>query len=185
MGDKARELRRLVELPAPEPRLVERHRDDHIGLVEKLGAGPAHPAGHQGNEIGPIAIFEGGDEAAGEILIENGGAKAPERGRIGDRFGRQEARTKVIGERQAKNLAEGPFDEAQGRPASRADRMGLGQRRLAARTGRRKDQAPEPAGETRRPAPKDVHQNRPPRHRRRLRKPIGSPWPTARAVRAT
>ena len=52
---RAREQGRLIEAPRPQPRAVERHRHDQIGIGEQLGSGGREPAPEQRQALMPVA----------------------------------------------------------------------------------------------------------------------------------
>ena len=134
LGDDLRQQRRLVEPTRPLPPPVQRHRHDGVGVGEQLAPGIRHPASHGRGEIEPVAVFQGMDELARDVVVAHGGARAMIGRRIGDRLHRQQARPAVERERNAEPLAIGRRDEgelATSRP--RTDR-----RRRPARDRRRK-----------------------------------------------
>ena len=53
-----RQQRRLVEPPRPQPRAVERHRNEDIGLFKQFLASFDQPPPEQGQALMPVAIFE-------------------------------------------------------------------------------------------------------------------------------
>jgi hypothetical protein len=109
---------------------VQRHRDQRIGLGQNLAAGVADPAPHHRRQIEPVAIFEGMDQGARNLVEAHRGARAVVGGRVGNRFHRQHARPRIVLERDAEPLAVRPRDQRQFRPASRTKATALD--RLAA-----------------------------------------------------
>src|SRR5438477_612255 len=82
-----------------------------------------------------VAVLEGVDELAGDIVVAHRRARAPVGGRIGDRLHRQHARAGIERERDAEPLAIGRRDEGELRPARRtqplaADRLAAGSTKL-------------------------------------------------------
>ena len=102
-------------------------------------AGADHPAGHHDGEIGAIAIFQAVDERAGNAVMDGDGSQPLEHRRIGDGVGRQNAGTEIMGERHAENLAIGPLDQPQCRPAGRANATMLADHAAASAADRRID----------------------------------------------
>src|SRR5262245_38630103 len=138
LGDDLGQQRRLVEPPRPLPPPVQRHRNDGVGVGKQLAAGTRHPASHGRGEIEPVAVFQGMDELARDIVVAHGGASAVIRRRIGDRFHRQETRSAIEGERDAEPLAIGRGDErelgpADGTQTRAVDRLATGRAKLRQR----------------------------------------------------
>lgn len=119
--------------------------DDGIGLGDDLGAGPDHPSGHPAREIEAIAIFEAVHEPPRDIVEDRNGAAAIEGRRVGDRFRRQRALAKIVGEGRAETHAIGSLDQSELVPACRAKRAGIGHALLAGQAMRRQRQIDEVA----------------------------------------
>src|SRR5262249_5840396 len=97
-------------------------------------------------EVEPVAVFQGMDELARDIVLAHGGAGAVIRRRIGDRLHRQEARPAIEGEWDAEPLAIGRRDERELGPAggtqTRAvDRLATGRAQLRQRNVEHEPQA--------------------------------------------
>ncbi len=159
LGDDLGEQGRLVEPPCPLAAPMQRHRHHGIGIGDELTAGIRHPAPHGGREIEPIAVFQGMDEGAGDVVVAHRRARPVVGRRIGDRLHRQQTRPAVERERNAEPLAIGRRDERKLRPAGRAqawvaDRLAAGgaevrQRdvdRVAQSRAQRRTQAGKAAG---------------------------------------
>ncbi len=118
--DCDRERGRLIEAARPQPAPMQRHRDQRVGFGENFASRLADPASHHRRNVELVAIFEGMNERPRNLVEAHGGASALIGRRVGDRCHRQDARTRVIGERNAKTLAIGTGDEGELRPARRA-----------------------------------------------------------------
>ena len=123
LGSDLGQQRRLVEPPCPLAAPMQRHRHDDVGSREKRATGIRHPASHGGSKIEPIAIFQGVDQRASDIVIAHHGARPVIGGWIADRLHREQARAAVEREWNAEPLAIGRRDERQLRPASRAQSL--------------------------------------------------------------
>ena len=123
LADHLAEQRRLVEAPRPLPAPMQRHRHNCIGFGQEFTTGIGHPATHGGREVEPVAVLEGVDELAGDIVVAHCRARAPVGGRIGDRLHRQHARAGIERERDAEPLAIGRRDEGELRPARRTQAL--------------------------------------------------------------
>jgi hypothetical protein len=99
---------------------MQRHRNQRIGVGEQVAAGPCHPSSHGRREVEPVAVFQGMDELARDLVVAHCGAGPVIRGRIGNGLHRQQAWPGVEGERNAKTLAIGRRDERELGPADRA-----------------------------------------------------------------
>jgi len=96
---------------------VQRHRDDSVGLGQKVAAGMAEPAPHHWRKVEPVAIFESVHQGARNLVEAYRGAGPMIGRRVGDRFHRQDARSRIVDEGNAEPLAIGPGDERELRPA--------------------------------------------------------------------
>ena len=90
---------------------MQRHWHQRIGVGEQLAAGPCHPSPHGRREVEPVAVFQGMDELARDLVVAHCRAGPVIRGRIGNRLHRQQARPGIEGERNAESLAIGRRDE--------------------------------------------------------------------------
>jgi hypothetical protein len=88
-------------------------------------------------EIHPVAVFEAVHQGAGDLVIANGGPRLAVGGWIGDRLHREDAGTRVVGERRSQTLAVGWRDEREPRPTDGAQPAVLAQRLAARRAERR------------------------------------------------
>ena len=84
-----------------------------------------------------VVVFQLMDEPAGDIAVDGSRARPAERRRIGERLGRDDALAEIVGEGRAVDRAERRLDEADLRPAARAERVAVGDGAAAAGTGRR------------------------------------------------
>ncbi len=100
---------------------MQGNRHQRIGLGQKFPAGLADPAPHHRREVEPIATFKGMHQSPRNFVEAYRGAGAMVGRRVGDRFHGQDARTRVIDERNAEPLAIGPGDEREFRPARRTE----------------------------------------------------------------
>jgi hypothetical protein len=138
LGDDLGEQRRLVEAPRPLPAPMQRHRDDGVGLGEERPGSVRHPAAHRRGKVEPVAVFEGVDQLARDVVVAHRRAGAPVGGRIGDRLHREHAGAGIERERDAQPLAIRRRDEREFRPAGRAqalpsDRLATGRAKLRQR----------------------------------------------------
>src|SRR6516164_8522909 len=138
LGDDLGQQCRLVEPTRPLSAPVQRYRNDGVAVSKQLAAGTRHPASHGRGEVEPVAVFQGMDELARDIVVAHRRAGAVVGWRIGDRFHRQEAWPAIEGERNAEPLAIGRRDEGELGPASRTqtravDRLATGRAKLRQR----------------------------------------------------
>jgi hypothetical protein len=119
---------RLVEAPSPLPPPMQRHRHQRVSLRKQFAARIADPAPHHRRQIKAVAIFEGVDKGA-RNLVEPHRRTRPviDRG-LGDRLHRQDTWAGVVHERDAQPFAIGPRDEGELRPARRAEPLALDRR---------------------------------------------------------
>ena len=121
--DDARQRAGLVVTAAPAAPPVQRHRNQHIGLVEQFPPGPRHPAAHRGGEIGAVLVFQRMHQRARDVVIAHRGAGALIGRRIGDRFHRQQAGAGIVDKGNAEPRAKRRRDERQFCPAGRRRRL--------------------------------------------------------------
>ena len=128
-----------------QPQPVQRHGDQHIGVIEQFGAGAGHPAAHRRGQFIAVAIFQAMDQQARRPLLEaRDGARARENRRIGHGGRREETPAfagRQIGlERRSQSFAIGALDEAHGAPAFRAEAAMRGDGAAAGEADRRIEQ---------------------------------------------
>jgi hypothetical protein len=120
LGDDFCQQSRLIEPAHPLPPPVQRNWNDGVGVREQFAPGARHPASHGRGEVKPVAVFQGVDELARDIVVAHGSPRAVIGRRIGDRLHGQHARSAVERERGAEPLAIGRRDEGELGPARRA-----------------------------------------------------------------
>src|SRR5499427_1272056 len=138
LGDDLGQQCRLVEPTRPLSAPVQRHRNDGVVVSKQFAAGTRHPASHGRGEVEPVAVFQGMDELARDIVVAHRRAGAIVGWRIGDCFHRQEAWPAIEGERNAEPFAIGRRDERELGPAGwtqtrTVDRRATGRAKLRQR----------------------------------------------------
>jgi hypothetical protein len=95
---------------------VQRNRHDQVGLGQKLTAGARHPSAYGRCKIEAVAIFEGMNKGAGDLVIAHGG-RCPMIGRrIGNRLHGQDAGSRIIDKRNPQPLADSLDQQAAHNP---------------------------------------------------------------------
>src|SRR5258708_37272867 len=69
LGDDLGQQCRLVEPTRPLSAPVQRYRNDGVAVSKQLAAGTRHPASHGRGEGEPVAVFQGMDELARDIVV--------------------------------------------------------------------------------------------------------------------
>ncbi len=92
---------RLVETPRPQPRAVERNRQDHVGVGEQLGSCRRHPPPEQRHALMAITIFEALDQIAHGRGIARSRPRPVVDWRIGDCPGRERRLAGIVRQRHA------------------------------------------------------------------------------------
>lgn len=67
LGDQ----RRLVEASCPQPRPVQRHRNDDIGVVQQCAASTHRPRREQGHQIVAVAVLQFQDQRPCRVVIQH------------------------------------------------------------------------------------------------------------------
>ena len=92
---------------------MQRHRNQHVGLVEQFAAGARHPAAHRRREIGAVLVFQRMHQRARDVVIAHRGAGARIGRRVGDRLHRQQVGAGIVDKGNAEPRAIGRRDERQ------------------------------------------------------------------------
>jgi hypothetical protein len=105
----------LVEAAGAEAGAVEGDGDQEVRAVDEGRAGTGHKGREGGGVFLAVRVFEGEDESAGGVVIEEGGAGGAPGVRVGEAVGAEAegAGEGAAGEGQAAGLAERVGDEGE------------------------------------------------------------------------
>lgn len=144
LGNGVGEHGRLVMAPGEEPRPMERHWHQKIGIGKQRAAGLPHPLRQGWGEMEAVAMFQGENQMPARLVIAHRGASAVENRR---RRGASAAQP-VVAEVEIKRItaasAAWRTEEGDAAPAARAERTGRRHGHAAEKTARWQQQIEKP-----------------------------------------